>query len=220
MSSLSTAMSSSSDNLKGPGFKPNFSCAHSVTLPYPLGQVFTTLGTSEGHERVCRLSKLCTEFELLGEDTIAIPRGAGLGEVHVRTLPSDPTAANITASSSSKQPENEDAESTHIFLTRQSFTMTETVPLMFGLFKSNVILNGTLTWEANASPNLVALYETMSNSGIQVWKLRTFEEINADTTKVSERIEGVCPKWLKGIVQKEAEKGHAAHMDLYHTLFE
>lgn len=189
-----------SPELKGPGFQPNFSCDYSVVIPRPLPEVFAVLGTSAGHERVCRLSKLCTKFELLGEEeTISLPMedDYALSKVHVRTLP-----ANSEANA---------GENASCSLPRQPFTMTETVPLVFGLLKSNVILKGTLTWDSKALPGAaVALYESESNSGIQVWKLRTFEQVdgNTNSTRVSERIEGICPKWLKVIVQREAEKGH------------
>ncbi|KAE9402892.1 hypothetical protein BT96DRAFT_973989 [Gymnopus androsaceus JB14] len=140
------------------------------------------------------------------KDMVEIPAGAGLEEVHVKKLSAAQTSPE---SADVSQP-----ESTHT-LPRQSFTITETVPLLFVLFKSNVILNGTITWESNAL----------------VWKVRTFEEVeiddgtgtdttNAKATKVSERIEGKCLKWMRRIMQKEAKKGHTAHVNSYHTLFE
>lgn len=49
---------------------------HTVTLNVPLHEAFTILAISSGHERVCRLSKLCTGFELLQRDTVfGGPRG-------------------------------------------------------------------------------------------------------------------------------------------------
>ncbi|KAJ3847379.1 hypothetical protein EV368DRAFT_51289, partial [Lentinula lateritia] len=180
---------------EGIGFQSNFSCSHSVVLPHSISEVFTTIGTTQGHERVCRLSKLCTNFELLNSDTISLPTKAALSDSHVRTLPT----------SDSRTAEAQNASEDTRTLPRQAFTMTETIPLLFGLFKNDVILNGTLTWDESAS---LALYETESNNGVQVWKLRIFEEVDANSTRVSERIEGVCPQWLKAIVQREASKGH------------
>ncbi|KAJ3900804.1 hypothetical protein F5879DRAFT_808527, partial [Lentinula edodes] len=180
---------------EGIGFQSNFSCSHSVVLPHSISEVFTTIGTTQGHERVCRLSKLCTNFELLNSDTVSLPTKAALSDSHVRTLPT----------SDSRTAEAQNASEDTRTLPRQAFTMTETIPLVFGLFKNDVILNGTLTWDESAK---LALYETESNNGVQVWKLRTFEEVDANSTRVSERIEGVCPRWLRAIVQREASKGH------------
>ncbi|KAJ3888302.1 hypothetical protein GG344DRAFT_90019 [Lentinula edodes] len=177
------------------GFQSNFSCSHSVVLPHSISEVFTTIGTTQGHERVCRLSKLCTNFELLNSDTVSLPTKAALSDSHVRALPT----------SDSRMAEAQNASEDTRTLPRQAFTMTETIPLVFGLFKNDVILNGTLTWDESAK---LALYETESNNGVQVWKLRTFEEVDANSTRVSERIEGVCPRWLRAIVQREASKGH------------
>ncbi|KAJ3992409.1 hypothetical protein F5050DRAFT_1699361 [Lentinula boryana] len=192
---------------EGVGFQANFSCSHSVVLSHPISQVFTAIGTTQGHERVCRLSKLCTHFETLNSDTVSLPAKAALCDNHVRTLPGSDSKPEDTQSNS---------EGTRM-LPRQAFTMTETIPLLFGLFKNDVVLKGTLTWDETAK---VALYETESSNGVQVWKLRTFEEVDADTTRVSERIEGICPRWLRAIVQREASKGHLAHMNQYHTLFD
>ncbi|KAJ3732520.1 hypothetical protein DFJ43DRAFT_1131777 [Lentinula guzmanii] len=180
---------------EGVGFQANFSCSHSVVLSHPISQVFTSIGTAQGHERVCRLSKLCTHFEMLNSDTVSLHAKAALFET------------------------GRDAKQfrEHTYASRQAFTMTETVPLLFGLFKNDVVLKGTLTWDETAK---VALYETESTNGVQVWKIRTFEEVDADTTRVSERIEGICPRWLRAIVQREASKGHFAHMNQYHTLFD
>ncbi|KAJ3739254.1 hypothetical protein DFH05DRAFT_1530527 [Lentinula detonsa] len=191
---------------EGVGFQANFSCSHSVVLSHPISQVFTSIGMARGHERVCRLSKLCTHFEMLNSDTVSLPAKAALCDSHVRTLPG----------SDSKPEETQNSLESTRMLPRQAFTMTETVPLLFGLFKNDVVLKGTLTWDETAK---VALYETESTNGVQVWKIRTFEEVDADTTRVSERIEGICPRWLRAIVQREASKGHFAHMNQYHTLF-
>lgn len=61
--------------------------------------------------------------------------------------------------------------------------MTETVPLVFGLLKRNVILNGTLTWDSKALPRAAAaLYETIKfrDSCPGVWKLQTFEQVEGN----------------------------------------
>ncbi|KAJ3714066.1 hypothetical protein C8R42DRAFT_592050 [Lentinula raphanica] len=195
---------------EGVGFRPNFSCSHTITLPHPISQVFPILGTAHGHERVCRLSKLCTDFELGESDAVSIPAGAALAESHVRTLPSSEEMPDTGSDSVAA------TRTTRTRLARQSFTMTENIPLFLGLLKTDVVLRGTLTWDEDAR---VALYESESSGGVRVWKVRLFEEVDEDSTRVSERIEGLCPRWMRWIVQREAEKGHIAHMNEYHTLF-
>ena len=81
------------------------------------------------------------------------------------------------------------------------------------MFKSKVQLTGTLSWNDSTalSPRTPeALYETVSNGGIVVWKLRTFfqEGDDPNKTRVTERIEGWAPFLLKRIVQSEAAKAH------------
>lgn len=192
---------------------PNFFSDYSVVLSVPLQDAFTTLGTSEGHERVCRLSKLCSGFELFQRDEVTLPlatfpEGKKLCDVGVRTTPT-------TVGTQAEVPLSEQGST----ITRQHFTMEETVPLFFGMFKNKVQLTGTLSWDdsalsaASPSPSsrtLEALYETVSNGGIVVWKLRTFSQEGDDPnkTRVTERIEGWAPLLLKGIVQSEATKAH------------
>ena len=191
---------------------PNFFSDYSVVLSVPLQDAFTTLGTSEGHERVCRLSKLCSGFELFQRDELTLPlttfpEGKKLCDVGVRTTP---TTVGTQAEVPSEQGST---------ITRQHFMMEETVPLLFGIFKGKVQLTGTLSWDDSAlsatspspsSHTLEALYETVSNGGIVVWKLRTFTQEGDDPnkTRVTERIEGWAPLLLKWIVQSEATKAH------------
>ena len=203
-------------------FEPNFTCSHSVVIDHPISTVFLMIATAEGHERVTRLSALCSDFALLQSDTISIPLSTPLARSHVRTLPS----------SSDK----EDADPVRN-LPRQFFRLQETVPILFGLIKTHVNLSGTLTWDEEAK---TALYETQSDAGITVWKLREFREFEGKdgmSTIVSEKIEGRCSPWIQWIVQKEATKAHmcvapsfwgidfikdlsgSTHMELYHTLF-
>lgn len=165
------------------GYSPNFTSTHSVTVDQPIHVVFPIIGTSEGHERVCRLSPICTAFQLLGKDAVSLPAGTVLINSNVRTLPS---STSETA------------------LPRQAFTMTETVSV-FGI-KTDVHIQGTLTWDEEAKE---ALYETIvSASGIQVWKSRNFEEMEESKTRVTETIHGRCPTLLKRIVQGETSRSH------------
>jgi len=194
---------------------PNFFSDYSVVLSVSLQDAFSTLGTSAGLERVCRLSKLCSAFELTQRDKVLLPLatypdGKVLRDVGVRT-----TSTTVGT-------QTEDATGQGHIITRQHFTMEETVPLIFGLLKNKVQLTGTLSWDESAlsalsatssspaSNNLEALYETVSNGGIVVWKLRTFSQEGDDPnkTRVTERIEGSAPFLLKWIVQSEATKAH------------
>jgi hypothetical protein len=179
----------------------NFTASHSVIIDRPLSVVFPIIGTAEGHDRVVRLSKLCTDSQLQQRDTITIPRGTTLATQQVRTLPAaDPT---------------EQAFANVISLPRQHFTLTEGITVAF-LPVKKVELTGTLTWD---EANKIALYETVSG-GITVWKLRKFTEMSDGKTKVHETIEGHCAGWMKSIVQGQTRKGHTEHMESYHTLFE
>ncbi|KAF9563208.1 hypothetical protein CPC08DRAFT_706136 [Agrocybe pediades] len=205
---------------------PNFFVQNSVVLPVSLKEAYTTLGTAAGHERVCRISKLCTAFELKEQDIVELPvpsypDGLLLKDAAVRTATSTVTKSDQLQDRPLQKPT----------ITRQHFTMEETIPLFFGMLKSKVLLTGTLSWDNNAisalstgskhDEEIYALYESISDGGLVVWKLRAFTVEGGDPnkTRVTERIEGWAPAWLRAIVQKEAEKSHRAHLDLYHELF-
>lgn len=122
------------------------------------------------------------------------PEGRRLSEVGVRT------ASGTTAS--------DDGSTTNTghykTLTRQHFVLEETVSIVFGLYKKEVNIVGTLTWDnsvlssSSASSSgddspAEALYESLSDSGgVLVWKLCTFEKVDGepDKMRVTERIEG------------------------------
>ena len=189
--------------------KPNFFSNHTVTLNVSLHEAFPILATSAGHERVCRLSKLCTSFELLQQDTVFTGPG-GLGDgTRFRTM--DPGTAPSPAVEGEGAHEGKTVH-------RQHFNMTETVPVLFGLMKSDVHLAGTLSWvdiEEGAS-TAQALYESLSDgAGITIWKLRVLEEVEVEGgkgkgkgTRVTERIEGRAPVLLRAIVEHECVKAH------------
>jgi len=175
-----------------------------VILNHPIADVFSIIGTSAGHERVTRLSGMCSGFELLNADTIAVPQTTSLADISVRTV--SPLEAHDTEESAVRQ------------LPRQFFVIHEAVPVIFGIVKTHISLSGTLTWDDEAK---IALYESKTNSGISVtvWKLRKFEEVEEGKTKVTETIQGKCAGWVRDTVQGQTHSGHIAHMDLYHTLF-
>ena len=189
--------------------EPNFFSTYSVILPVNLQTAYRVFGTAEGHNRVCGLSKLCTNLELLEKDEIILPvpdypEGKKLSEVGVRT------ASATTASDGSTK-----------ILTRQHFAFEKTVPLFLG-FKKKVKIVGTLTWDdsvlssSSASSSgddsqVEALYESFSDSGgVLVWKLRTFEKVDGgpDKTRLTERIEGWAPRLLQSILQNVTTVEH------------
>lgn len=182
--------------------EPNFTSYYAVLLDRPLSETFPILAERDGFERVTRLSSLCTEFELLKTDTVALSPSTSLSQSSVRTL------QGYEAS--------ETQEEQVRVLPRQFFKLVETVPIFFGLFKSRVEITGTLTWDEEAR---VALYESVTNHGIVVWKLRELEELEEggkQRTRVKETIKGRCPGWMRFIVQREADKGHRCGFSTYH----
>ena len=174
--------------ITAPGFTPNFFSSYFVVLNHPIAEVFSTIGTSIGHERVTRLTEFCTAIALGEADTVAIAKSHSLSDITARTLSDDETPQKPIRK-----------------LPRQFWTLTETVPLIFGLAHTDVHLTGTLTWDEEAK---LALYESQGNLGVLVWKLRIFQEVDASTTRVTEIIRGKCSFWLKGIVQRKATAAH------------
>lgn len=185
----------------------NFFSTYSVILPVDLHTAYGMLGTAAGHDRVCRLSKLCTGLELLEKDEVMLPlpdhpQAMRLSDIGVRTATatssSDPSTDGLTTNIKSTKT-----------LTRQHFVLQETVPVIFGL-KKKITVVGTLTWdnfilssssvagsscEDDDSP-VEALYESLSDYlGVLVWKLRTFDKVNGepDKTRITERVEGWAP---------------------------
>lgn len=196
---------------------PNFFSTYSVILPVNLQTAYRIFGTAAGHNRVCNLSKLCANLELLEKDEVILPvpgypEGRRLSEAGVR-------AASATTASDDGLTTNTGRSKT---LTRQHFVLEETVSIVFGLFKKKVKIVGTLTWDdsvlssSSASSSgddspAEALYESLSDSGgVLVWKLRTFEKMDGepDKTRVTERIEGWAPALLRSIVQNVTTVEH------------
>ncbi|KAF9010050.1 hypothetical protein BDQ17DRAFT_1388070 [Cyathus striatus] len=182
-------------------FSPNFFAENSVTIDQPISKVLEVLGDSTGFERVTRLSGLCTGFELLERDEVAL--SAPLSEVTLRFE----AAHNL----------GDELQPGARLVPRQHFQLEETIPLAFGWFNSKVKLCGTFSWDPE---NRNVLYESTGGQGIRIWRFRTFEEVEeGKKVKVRERIEGVCPAWLKWIVQSTTTVKHKAHVDAYPKLF-
>jgi len=184
------------------GFEPNVFASHSVLINRPIEDVFSTIGTSERHEQVTRLSALCSEYEALQTETILLPQEMSLADTHVRGM----------------EPTHEQMKIGFRLLARQTFELKETISFFFGLIKIQIPISGTLAWD---EPSGLALYESETKSGIKVrvWKLRKFEALGKGRTRVTEVIKGHCPSWIRKMVQSQTTSGHIAHMESYHTLF-
>ncbi|KAI4525972.1 hypothetical protein EV121DRAFT_290487 [Schizophyllum commune] len=210
-----TEQASPSPAPRAPGFNPNFFSEYSVVIDRPCDEVFSIIGTAAGAERVTRLSDMCTRFEMLRQDEVSLASGEALKDSAMRTQAAVVSGEGIASASSPADGPTSQTKDIRP-LPRQHFSMTETIPLLFNLIKHDVLIVGTLTWDASAC---VALYESEADQGVLVWKLRTFEEAQGGKTRVSERIEGKCSALLRPIVQRETTRGHQAHMNAYHTLF-
>lgn len=174
----------------------NFSCDYEVVLDHPIDEVFKVLGNGDNVEAVVRLSSICTTFETFTDksDFVATPNDAPLSATRVRTLPSAPPSGQ-----GNTQPK---------LYPRRHFHFCERVKILWGIASTDVHLYGTHTWD---EAGRVALYETKSPQGVEVWKLRRFEEVEKEGTKgtkIMESIRGTAPVLLKSIVQKEATQQH------------
>lgn len=186
---------------------PNFFSTHSVILPVNLQTAYKVLGTGEGHNRVCGLSKLCVGSEINEKDEVTLPvpdypEGKSLGEVSVRTAPTK-TVSDFKGRT----------------FTRQQFFLEEAIPIFFGLFTKRVQIVGTLTWDesvvssfsASDDSPVEALYESRADAGgVFVWKLRTFDKVDGEPnkTRVTERIEGRASPRLLHFVQSAVTTAH------------
>lgn len=181
----------------GPDFEPNFGHAYAVVLDKPYEEVFRTIGTPHGHDRVTRLSKLCVEYTALKDDEVLVPSDVGLQDVAVCKL--EPVSKPLDPVSPGSR-----------ILNRQSFKYVESVPVVFGLFHVKVTLNGTICWDET---NGVSLYETETNNmaHIRVWKCRRFEREGDSRTKITEVIKGNCPSLMRKTVQGVTETTHRYH---------
>jgi hypothetical protein len=127
-------------------------------------------------------------------DTVSIPASVSLADTHFRITPYNESSPLEDASDTRRLP-------------RYFFTLVEDVPVLFGMVKTKVTIAGTLTWDEDAK---IALYESETTSGVtvKIWKLRRFEALEGNRTRVTEIIQGKSPFWIKGTVYKECSEGH------------
>jgi len=140
------------------------------------------------------------------------PGGLGDG-TRFRTL--DPGATPATAAG-----DNRDHGLGGKKVHRQHFTMTETVPLLFGLIKSHVRLMGTYCWVdlEEGATSAYTVYESIADGiGLTIRKLRFLEEVEVDVgegkekvkgTRVTERIEGWAPALARPVAQYVCAEVH------------
>lgn len=140
------------------------------------------------------------------------PGGLGDG-TRFRTL--DPGATPATAAG-----DNRDHGLGGKKVHRQHFTMTETVPLLFGLIESHVRLTGTYCWVdlEEGATSAYTVYESIADgTGITIWKLRFLEAVEVDVgegkekvkgTRVTERIEGWAPALPRPVAQYVCAEVH------------
>ncbi|KAI0789279.1 hypothetical protein C8Q75DRAFT_733936 [Abortiporus biennis] len=171
----------------------NFHSEYSVTIEHPIETVFSVLGDGKNMDRVVRLSNLCERFELQKDDEVVLDpkcNGQLSHAVIGREYPAAPP------------------ETSSMLLPRQYFLLCETVPILPGWTKTIEIL-GVQTWDSETK---MALYESRTDLGVSVWKLRKFEGMEGNDgkirTKVTEVIRGKCPVLLKPIVQKTTNTSH------------
>ena len=169
----------------------NFTSDYSIVIDHPISEVFPVLGHGDKMKEVVLLYDSCPEYVYLECNRVPKPSWE----------PTPP--ANFTPSAPAL-PEGDPQPS----IPRQMFRLYEEVHIFPGLTK-RIEINGAQVWDDDAK---VVLYESSTEMGVHVWKLRKFEEIDGDNgkkvTKVTENIYGKCSWWLKSIVQSETRRGH------------
>lgn len=159
----------------------NFTSEHSITLAYPLDRCMQVLASPESLEPVMALNSLARNIQISKPECIA---PASLRETRDTQLL--PTATEG--------------------IERTAFSMEEMVPLLFGLYTRTVVIKGVQTWDKEQQ---CCLYESQAHGpDVTIHKLREFADLGGGKTQVKERIEGLCSKYLKGIVEKECRNAH------------
>lgn len=102
--------------------------------------------------------------------------------------------------------------------TRIHFKMIERIPLLFGLFKTDVIILGT---QITSQKLNLHIYESNANRGlVQIYKLRRIIAEGQQKSRVEELISGRTSKLLQSYTQAACRTAHKAHMQAYTTLFQ
>lgn len=159
----------------------NFTSEYSVLLDHPIEECMQRLAAPDSLEPVMTLNSLAQNIE------IQTPQ-------HIAAVPL------ATTRDTSKLPTASEG------MERTAFSMEEVVPILGGVYNRTVVIKGVQTWSKEQK---CCLYESEAHGpDVIIWKLRTFVEMGEGKTKVEERIEGKCSKWLRMIVEKECRSAH------------
>lgn len=195
-----------------PDMVPNFHSTYSVTLPHPIQLTFEKLGRGSTLEASVRLSDLCKNFKIVGDDKVVLGPASASDNSSSSPHPSLPSLLKSTCRSlpSVDTDTNNNAPTTDI-LPRTFFYLVESVTIL-GPIKTEAHIVGCLTSDER---NYEALYESYAGAsgGVYIRKTRKFSETELDGgagtgTLVHEVIEGKCGDWLRGIVEKETKRAH------------
>lgn len=169
----------------------NFTSEYSVTINHPISKVWPVLGHGDTMKDVVLLYDNCPEFNYLEKDRV--PR---------------PSWEPVPPANFSRNAPTLNDDDTNPSIPRQFFRLYEEVHVLPGVTR-RIEINGAQVWDDEAK---IALYESATEMGIVVWKLKKFEEVDEESghkaTKITEHIHGKCSWWLKVIVQSETRRGH------------
>jgi len=186
-----------------------FYSRHSVVLPATISDVYNKCSSPEGVARFARLSSMCHSFEILSTDQIVLHKSTELARQSLDDLAaSRPTYGVMKPNQSSTSGE---------VCSRIHFKLVQRVPLLFGLFKTDVVIFGTQIMSHLLN---LHIYESNANQGlVKIYKLRRFAEAGEQATNIEELILGETKWLLRRYTQASCRKGHQEHMQLYRTCF-
>ncbi len=186
-----------------------FYSRHKVVLPFPISDVYHKSSSPEGVARFARLSSMCHSFEILSTDQIVLHKTNELAGRSLDNLAdSRPTYDMVEPTQPSTSGE---------VCTRIHFKLVERVPLLFGLFKTDVVIFGTQIMSRLLK---LHIYESNADQGlVKIYKLRRFVELDEQATNIKELILGETKWLLRRYTQASCRKGHQEHMQRYRTCF-
>ena len=184
-----------------------FDSRHKVVVPLPVSDVYNQSSSPEGVARFARLSSMCHSFEILSTDQIVLHKTNELAGRSLDDLAaSRPTYDVMQPTQSSTSGEA---------CTRVHFKMVERVPMLSGLFTTDVVIFGTQIMSQSLN---LHIYESNANQGlVKIYKLRRFVEVEEQATNIEELIVGETKWLLRRYTQASCRKGHQEHMQRYIT---
>ncbi len=186
-----------------------FDSRHKVVLPLPISDVYNKFSSPEGVARFARLSSMCYSFEILSTDQIGLHNIAELAGQSLDDLAASRPTYDMT--------ERSQSSTSGEACTRIHFKMVERVPMLFGLFKTDVVIFGTQIMSHLLN---LHIYESNANQGlVKIYKIRRFVEVEKQATNIEELIVGETKWLLRRYTQASCRKGHQEHMQHYRTCF-